>query len=179
MSTFNKKVWMRRARNNLARRLTIGDPKAKDNHAKEYAAILGIEKLAEWANAKGLEIIFSKMEGGLYHEISKKIMVSSKGGPITQLCVLLHECGHFIITRSGGRNRYPDGYAKIEEGREGRNVHHKMDVIAEEFDAWIKGWTLAHRLNIIVDRNDYNEVRSKYLKTYFKWALRRGRVADD
>jgi hypothetical protein len=179
MSTFDKKVWMRRARNNLARRLDIGDPEAKNTHAREYAAILGIEKLVDWAASKGLEIIFSKMEGGLYHEISKKIMVSSRGGPETQLSVLLHECGHCIITRSGGRRKYPNGYAKIEEGRRGRDESHKMDVIAEEFDAWSKGWNLGQRLGIWIDRTFYDEVRARYLKTYFRWALRRGRVADD
>lgn len=179
MATFNTEVWLRRASKKLARRLSIGEEGAKDQYARDYAAIHGLDLVVRWANSKGISVHFSRINGGTYHELTKRIDISSKGEPETQLCTLLHECGHYLIYRSGGKEKFPNGYTRIDEGISSRDAVHKIDVIGEEFEAWHRGWDLSKRLDLVIDKKKYDEVKAAYLKTYFRWALKRGRVGDE
>lgn len=145
--------------------------------AMDYAAVDGIEKISEWLDKRGFALEFAK-RAGAYFDVSKKIVtVSSHQQVQKQLHLLLHECGHIIISGSG-INKYPNGYRKIDEARDGRDELHKMDVIAEEFDAWHKGKCLASRLGVVFDHDEYDRTRATCIKTYMKWALRKGRVKD-
>ena len=179
MAAFSMEVWLRRVRNKLARRLPLDPEGAKLQYTKDHAAVLSLARVVEWAGSKGISVHFSRVNGGTYHERMKRIDVSSKGDPETQLCTLLHECGHYLIYRSGGKHKFPNGYARIDEGIESRDALHKIDVIAEEYEAWHRALDLAKRLNILLDKQRFDEIRASYLKTYFRWALRRGRVSND
>lgn len=182
MTLFNKSDLIRRARNRLARRAAHDQAQASAQHAREYLAIMGMEKVVNWASQRGLSVhIHSKVESGRYEENCRRVDISSRLNPEKQLAILLHELGHYLIGSDNGktaRARFPNGYRRIDDGEPGRDALHKIDVIAEEFEAWHRGWKLGERLKIVIDREHFDIVRSEYLKSYFKWALKRGRVSD-
>lgn len=138
-----------------------------------------ISKVLDWCANRGINVVFKRIkkgEGGSYnrdHSTGKTIKVSSSLKPQTRLHVLLHECGHYIIdvTNPG---KYPRGYANpIKDGRTERSWIHKIDVIAEEIEAWERGWELGVMLGIWADesaREDFDRTKTDYLKTYIKWA---------
>lgn len=180
MTAFSKGEWLRRARVRLARRAAVSKSEAEKQHALEYIAIDGIERVVAWAASRGLKVDFhSKIDVGRYYSGTRTVEVSSRFGPEKQLIIALHELGHYLI-EAGGRTGelFPHGYNRIEEGNPSRDALHKIDVVAEEFEAWHRGWNLSKRLKIPVDRVYYDTIRAEYLKSYFKWALRRGRVSD-
>lgn len=184
MPLFDKSEALRRARIRLVRRSAVSREEAERVHAREYLAIEGMDRVAQWAKKRGLSIdIHPKIDAGRFHSQARRVEVSSRLGPEKQLIILLHELGHFLIEASGPElliERFPNGYARIDSGIPGRDVLHKIDVIAEEFEAWHRGWKLAGRLGILIDRDYFDAVRADYLRSYMKWALRRGRPpADD
>ena len=180
MAPFDRSEWLRRARVRLARRAAVSRPAAEEQHAAEYAAILGLEAVVGWAKGRGLSVDFHpKVEAGRYGAEARRVEVSSRITPQKQLVIALHELGHYLIQVSGrAADLFPHGYNRIDEGNPSRDALHKVDVVAEEFDAWRRGWNLARRLGAPIDREYFDTVRSEYLKSYFRWALRRGRVRD-
>lgn len=171
---------MRRARNRLARRSAVDRAAAEREHAVEYVAIDAMAKVVEWVRARGYDVVFTGGEAGAYNPKLNRIELSGRLSTERQLHVLLHECGHFLIEGIGDSRskKYPNGYARIDEKIEGRDVIHKIDVIAEEFDAWHRGLRLAERLQIYIDTDAFNKTRAKMLMSYIHWATRRGRVVD-
>lgn len=180
MPLFDKSEALRRARIRLARRGAVSREEAEAAHAREFLAIEWIEKVVCWAKKQGVAVdVHPRIDVGRYHSDSRRVEISSRFGPEKQLVVLLHELGHYLI-EVGGRasERFPHGYSRIEEGHPGRDALHKIDVIAEEFEAWHRGWKLSQRLRISVEREYYDTIRAEYLKSYFRWAMKRGRVSD-
>lgn len=180
MPLFDKSEALRRARIRLARRGAVSREEAEAAHAREYLAIDNMERVVKWAKSRGLSVdVHPKIDVGRYHSESRRVEISSRFGPEKQLVVMLHEIGHYLI-EMGGRaaEQFPHGYNRIDEGHPSRDVLHKIDVVAEEFEAWRRGWKLAERLQIPIDREYYDTIRAEYLKSYFRWAMKRGRVAD-
>lgn len=181
MAKFDRSKWLARARRRLARASEVDKEAALASHARDYASVDGLEKATNWAATKEIAVDFIKVQAGRFHSQSRRVEVSTHMAPEDQLHVLLHELGHFLIEDEGPEyiaSKFPNGYRKISDDVPGRGQLHKVDVVAEEFAAWEKGFALAKDLGIEVDRLAFDEVRAKYLVSYFKWALRRGRVAD-
>lgn len=181
MIPFDKNEALRRARMRLARRSSVSKSEAEQLHAREYMAILEMDRVVAWARSKGLTVyVHPKIDAGRFNDNTRSVEVSSRFNPEKQLIVLLHELGHFLVGKgNASKEKFPNGYNRIDEGESGRDVLHKVDVIAEEFEAWHRGWKLACRLKIVIDRVYYDTVRADYLKSYFRWALKRGRVSDE
>lgn len=168
---FNKEDWLRRIQSRI-RRGRVSDAWV------DVQSIDGIEIVIDWLDDRGTRVEFVKKSGGYYDQNKDVIFISSHLPPRHQLHVLLHECGHLLIS-SCGRWKYPEGYKKIDDDRDGRNVIHKIDVIAEEFDAWHQGFMLAGQLNITLHLDEFNKMKAKCLMTYIRWASRKGRVSDN
>lgn len=177
MATFDRGRWLKRIRSRLSRRGVVDEAL----HAREFATVLSIERVVEWARGRDITIDFIKVSVARFHSTTRRVEVSTHLPVESQLHVMLHELGHFLIEEDGEVQvirRFPNGYVKINNDLPGRGVLHKVDVVAEEFEAWERGRRLAEDLQIALDRQAFDETRAKYLQSYFKWALKRGRVSD-
>lgn len=180
MRPFDRAKWLERARRRLAA-ARGGKEAALATHARDYASIDGIQRVVAWAAGRKIDVVFTKVQAGRFHPETRRVDVSAHAPPETQLYVMLHELGHFLVGEEGDgyqADAYPNGYRKVAEDVPGRGRLHKVDVVAEEFEAWRRGLVLAQELGVPIDRLRYDEVRAEYLVSYFKWALRRGRVSD-
>ena len=176
---FDRERLLRRARERLARRGPVeGKELAEYRHAVDYISIIGLEKLVGWLSKRGFILEFSNGIS-VYDPAHKKITLTAKSSLEHQLYSLLHECGHLLIDKSGKAMRmYTNGYPKIDYEVGGRDVLHKVDVIGEEYEAWNKGLGLAVRLGIYVRRDEFDRLKARSISSYFRWALKRGRVKD-
>ena len=102
---------------------------------------------------------------------SKVIEIYSLNGVESRLFALLHECGHALIRKNWTKFKaqYP---AHAEHDGDGRKEtkRFKISTLEEEFEAWKRGWKLAKRLNLKLDKDAYIKHKNKYIMTYVKWA---------
>ena len=102
---------------------------------------------------------------------SKVIEIYSLNGVESRLFALLHECGHALIRKNWTKfkTQYP---AHAEHDGDGRKEtkRFKISTLEEEFEAWKRGWKLAKRLNLKLDKDAYTKHKNKYIMTYVKWA---------
>lgn len=177
MAAFDRSRWLKRIRSRLSRRGVVDEA----THAREFAMVLSLEKVIDWAKTREITIEFIKISIARFHSGTRRVEVSTHLPVETQLHVLLHELGHFLIEEDGETSmlhRFPNGYYKVTNDLPGRGILHKVDVIAEEFEAWERGRRLAEDLGVALERSSYDQTRARYLQSYFKWALKRGRVSD-
>lgn len=177
MASFDRNRWLKRIRSRLSRRGQVDEA----HHAREFASVLALEKVIEWARTREITVDFIRLSVARFHSGARRVEVSTHLPVESQVHVLLHELGHFLIEEDGEdkvNQRFPNGYVKVSNDLPGRGVLHKVDVVAEEFEAWERGRRLAEDLQIPLDRVAFDTTRAKYLQSYFKWALKRGRVSD-
>ncbi len=180
MKRFDRNEWLARCLKRFNRRAAVDKPSADRQYASDYHAVCGLESVIDWLKGKGISVDFLKTDSGRYLPTIFRIEISASQDPQTQLYTLLHECGHLLVETSKTRYRdFPNGYLRVEQDVKGRDLLYKVDVIAEEFEAWNRGLKLAERLNVVVDRPKFDHVKANALKSYFRWASRRGRVADE
>jgi hypothetical protein len=163
-------AWQRFQR--LIRKETQRAP-ARGAEAQWYRDMLYIEKLAavnSWCEARSMRIVFAKKSAGVYDPDSKVITLSGRASPERQLHYLLHECGHHLIGMEEHHERFGKGYPRSGEPRADNNYEHRMACLEEEFEAWHRGWRLAKRLRLEVDREEFDKTRLDCLKTYISWA---------
>lgn len=175
MACFDFAKWKARAWDRFSRSLQRGlDSEAAESQwTVDYLSIKDIGTLIEWASSHGLTVEFTGKGGGAYDQTNKNIVISSRLSPLKQLAFLLHESGHHLINRSDASDRYAMGY--MAEGKHvKKTILHRMSVLDEEMEAWHRGWKLAERLNLSIDREQYDGVKIECLKTYVKWVARKG-----
>lgn len=168
-------MWKRRAWDKHCKSIRSGkDPKAATaKWSEDVRCAFALRTLVEWCAARGLRVEFSRKGGGIYYPIKKEICISSQASPKTQLYLLLHECGHHLINPDSKYGRYSKGY-DISDPEVTKTTHHRLDVLEEEFEAWHRGWKLALRLNIATpdEKETYDKLRVKMLKSYLLWATK-------
>lgn len=172
MSTFDRDVWLLRARKKLESRATKR-PSSIDALADEYAeeidSIEMIDAVVGWCTSKGIDVVFRKHHGDWYDSDKKTVEINCKASIKRQLHAMLHECGHHLIG-SATNNVYANGWPKAFDHRVKRTKKHKIDVLEEEFEAWKRGERLAKKLGLKLDVRSYNETRVRSLSTYVRWA---------
>jgi Zn-dependent M32 family carboxypeptidase len=101
----------------------------------------------------------------------KIIEIYSLNGIENRLFALLHECGHALIRRDWTKFK-TEFCAHAEHDGDGRKETKslKISTLEEEFEAWKRGWKLAKRLNLQLDKDAYTKNKDKYIMTYIKWA---------
>ena len=101
----------------------------------------------------------------------KIIEIYSLNGIESRLFALLHECGHALIRRDWTKFK-TEFCAHAEHDGDGRKETKslKISTLEEEFEAWKRGWKLAKRLNLQLDKDAYTKHKNKYIMTYIEWA---------
>ena len=130
-----------------------------------------INLIAAWAKTRGYSV-FGKWDEDAFYDKDKEIVYSLRTKEKRhQMYSLLHECGHAIAFDSKGyKDNFPNLAAirfKTSRISRRRNVV-KCETIAEEWDAWQRGFKLARRLGIEVDKKDYFDYASRNVMTYVR-----------
>jgi len=116
--------------------------------------------------------VYGKWEIDAFYDKDKEIVYSlSTKNKKNQLYSLLHECGHALAFESEGyKNRFPTMAARRFKTAKvnPRTNTFKVEGIIEEYDAWQRGFKLATRLGIEVDKKDYDKYASRYVMTYVR-----------
>ena len=101
----------------------------------------------------------------------KIIKIYSLNGVESRLFALLHECGHALIRRNHDsfKAKYP-AHAEHDGDRRKESAAFRLSTLEEEIDAWKRGWNLAKRLGLSIDRGAWDKQRTKFLMTYVVWA---------
>lgn len=131
------------------------------------------QKINDWVASKGFDIVKKLNVGDCVDWNEKIIVVNSKQSLENQLYSLLHECGHVMIGRNYKQfKKYYPMYAYSEDitERTKKTQKYKVSVIAEEIEAWKRGLSLAKRLNIEVNKDNFDKIMAKCVMTYVKWA---------
>ncbi len=139
---------------------------------KQYQEALN--KLDAWGQRKGLQICKGYGIDAYFHEEKHVVYNTKIKKKKNQVYSLLHECGHALAFSSKG---YKDNFPTMHTLRfkeapvnKRRNVF-KCEEIAEEWDAWKRGFNLAKRIGIDLDREDYyNHEESGWLTEIAKVA---------
>lgn len=173
MTAFEVAYWRERALERRDRAVKRGTPlrTADTRLVKERIAIDAMRVVIEWAGSKSLTVNFSKDCNGKYEPSDREITVSARATPITQLYILLHECGHHLVGNNEKHERFGRGYASLDPNVR-KTLRHRLDILNEEFEAWYRGLKLAQRLGIVIDKKSFDRTRDKFLKSYVDWVSR-------
>jgi len=136
----------------------------------------GIVLLIQWLEKKGWTVDFDYLNQDEMIPPSKLINVSTRQGVEKQLYSFLHECGHLLIQSNW--NRYEKEYPATAKMNACATVHkqierspkYRVDCLSEEIEAWKRGKKLADRLGLYYNEEKYNDLASKCVMTYVKWA---------
>jgi len=130
-----------------------------------------INLIAAWAKTRGYSV-FGKWDEDAFYDKDKEIVYSLRTKEKKhQMYSLLHECGHALAFDSKSyKDNFPNLAAirfKTSRVSKRRNVV-KCETIAEEWDAWKRGFKLARRLGIEVNKEDYFDYASRNVMTYVR-----------
>ena len=175
MKEFDKKLWLERAGARLRRATRRGASSetkkvAEEKWLNDVGYIHRMDALIGWCSSKGISVSFGKKGGATYLTSEKTITMAGRMSPEKQFYYLLHECGHHLIGYTEEDERFGMGYPKHEDASVNTTFQHKMACLEEEIEAWNRGWKLAKRLNLNVDRESFDFVRLDCLRSYVKWA---------
>ena len=133
-----------------------------------------LHKLDAWGRRKRLDICKGYGIDAYFHEERHIVYNTKIKSKKNQIYSLLHECGHALAFASKGyKDNFPTMHtlrfetAKVNKRR---NVF-KCEEIAEEWDAWKRGFNLSQRLGIDLDRADYFDYASRWVMTYIRKAV--------
>lgn len=125
-----------------------------------------ISSLIYWANLKGYIVSITRYGDDSVDSVSKIIEINSNNSVQTQLYVLLHECGHVLVTK----NKSSIGIESVLSAYSEKTSIHKVFRVVEEVEAWKRGRALAERLGISVDQKKWDKYVARALKKYMYWA---------
>ena len=125
-------------------------------------------KIKKWVDKQGYAIRFGKSDFVDYDK--KEVVLLRNQKDKFLIYSALHECGHVII---GTHKSYYKKYKAIERALNDAR-HEKSDVykyarFREEIDAWEQGYKLSKKLQLSVDKDDYDKYAAKCFKTYIKY----------
>jgi hypothetical protein len=133
----------------------------------------GVERVIDWCAERCIDVDFVKKPLGTYYYGAKQIYISSRLKPYNQLVILLHECGHHLIGDAEHHERFGLGYPQTDPVVT-KTFRHRVACLEEELEAWHRAWKLSQRLELGLNRDDFDEVRLDCIKTYVHWALKPG-----
>ena len=146
-----------------------------DNFTKKLFK-LGIESVVEWAEKKGVSVEFDYCVQDEYRSADNLITVNTRQGIENQLYSLLHECGHLALDKNEKlySKRFPTSMKLAIKSNKAleRSKKYKVDVMAEEIDAWRKGREIANRLDVYVNDEKYYNIQTECLYSYIQHLAR-------
>jgi hypothetical protein len=131
-----------------------------------------IERVIDWAEARGLTVNFKRGFEDQYICEDKLIEINTANSPEHRFYALLHECGHYLIYKTSS-NFVRDmpmykGFCGGSDGRTARSKAYHVSLVAEEIEAWKRGRALARRLDLSVDNKRYDDLMAKCVYSYIK-----------
>jgi hypothetical protein len=171
MAWFDPDLWRERAWSRYQQATGTSRAAATERWERDVTHISALATLVDWCGQRGIEVVFCKRGGGIYYPEDKCIKISGRMLPERQVFFLLHECGHHLIGDKEKHERFGMGYPQDDPNVK-RTFHHRCDIVDEEFEAWHRGFKLAKRLRLRINKERFDRTRAEMLKTYFKWALR-------
>lgn len=133
-------------------------------YARDLDAIMGLARVLEWCEERSVKVSFAAVPDGEFDPNLMSIKICGRSTPESQLFWLLHECGHFLIAKHDKR---------VNRGKahrvDARSLIAKVEVLAEEIEAWNRGQSLAKRLRIFIDRSRFNTFKATAVNTYMLW----------
>ena len=177
MRVFDPAEWRNRAWERFRSNLETGEDRKllEIQWATDVLAISDLQKIIAWCSSRGVTVSFGKKQNGVYDTATKTIVISAHARPLRQVAYLLHECGHHLIGDDDHHGRFEAGYPYSEDPVASKTFKHKLSCLEEEMEAWHRGWKLAVRIDLQMNREQFDEVRLECLKTYVKWAASDGR----
>ena len=118
-----------------------------------------LEALCAWAESKGWHVDFGPHEDEAIG-LTRTINIDSRRKPRQQVYALCHECGHVLDDECHRERLLPSEkyYSDTQVGR--------IAQIECEINAWRRGWSLARRLKLGLDRRGYTRAAVNALSTY-------------
>jgi hypothetical protein len=170
--SFNVEVWRSRALARYRRTAATGRPDPDEGYQRDLIAIDGLARVIGWCEGKQHEVIFDSRYGAEYDGSTRRFRVNGRAKPETQLYLLLHECGHYLIGYPQRGERFSEGYSShaIPGGK--RRLIYRIDVLDEELEAWHRGRRLGARLGAKIDKAAFDKLRTECIKNYAKWAVK-------
>lgn len=182
MREFDPQLWQDRALGRRDRAHDKGYPArgVELEYHRNLLAISDMEATIQWCTARGVKVFFVKKQSGTYHVGLKMVTISSTFSPVNQSIILLHELGHHLIGHDADDERFGQGYPRQSIPSAHKEFRHRLACIEEEFEAWNRGWKLAKRLNLRLEREEFDLMRVKCLKSYMQWGVNPGpRMVDE
>ena len=131
-----------------------------------------IDTVIYWLHKRGYFVDFSYNGDDSIDRESKIVSINTTRSLETQLYILLHECGHALVSENdstvNGTSEVLDKYAE-------KTSIYRVFTVIEEVEAWKRGLRLAKKLQIPVNKSKWNKDVARAIKRYMEWALRVGR----
>lgn len=149
--------------------------KALHKSIEHRKSLLDLQKLVEWCSSKKVTVHF-KNDRSKFLADEKIIIINKYKSTTNKLHTLLHECGHFLIDQARDRNervyniKFGHGYEFFDDKKKNKTVIHKIDILSEEIEAWNRGYSLALRLNLVLNKDSFDKEKAIAIKTYAFWA---------
>ena len=129
--------------------------------------------IRQWLEERRYSVRFQEDGDSSVFTDKKQVIIDSCLPREEKISVMLHECGHILISES--RRRRPKcvvSGASLSDmnGNRGRykagRKSKKIAVFHEELEAWERGLSLGHRLGIRVHKRRFEKIRAACLATY-------------
>lgn len=137
--------------------------------------LLELQKVIDWCSTKKITVFFTR-DRNKYLPEDKVIVINKTQNTTKKLLILLHECGHYLIDQSKDKNstnynkKYGNGYDFSDDNKKNKTITHKIDILSEEIEAWNRGYSLALRLKLSIDKDKFDREKATSVKTYAFWA---------
>jgi hypothetical protein len=128
-------------------------------------------KLLEFCKKKKYQVINKNLKGE-FGEIdfnSKTITLCTSLNKEKRIFFLLHELGHLLINKD---RKFGEEKAFGVLNFSKKSLTNKISEIEEEYEAWHRGYKLAKKLQITLDRRKFEQTKAIALATYFHWAIK-------
>jgi len=127
-----------------------------------------IDIVIYWLQSKGYYIEVDRTGDDSVDRIVKIVSINSTRSLETQLYILLHECGHILVSES---DSIVNGAEEVFDKYGEKTKIYKVFTVIEEVEAWKRGLRLAKKLNIPVNKEKWNRDVARAINSYMKWAI--------
>lgn len=176
--SFQRKTWEDRAWARYEKQRSkdpATEPKARARLDADLTSAASLDRLVSWCARRGVTVEFTnRREAGVYSSEEKTIFINSTQTYEHQLFILLHESGHLLIGSENSKEShrfklgYPSSYDPTWKGK----FVHRCIILEEEFEAWHRGKKLAKKLEIEINEEGWNDIKSRFIKSYLRWAMK-------
>lgn len=132
-----------------------------------------INMLTSYCSSKGWKVVFTQKtpHSDFAYPDDKLITIQKDRKAEVTFYYFLHEIGHMMMCQN--KVGYEEKYSAVFEEFHGNSQTYKIARIEEELEAWKTGLRLARRLNLSVNRRNFENIKSRCVTSYLAWAVNR------